>query len=287
MGGALTSVDWLEVRLSGPSELASHAYVLLQSQGFPGWVDESTGNGFDYLLYLPQEPGWQERLTVLQRLASELELSLATGGQVRDEDWAENWKRFYHPLPVGKRLVVCPSWEKFEARPEQRVVILDPGSAFGTGYHATTRLCMEFLEEVIDAGSLVEPMLDLGTGSGILAISAWKLGVRSILALDNDPVAVKVARENVAVNSAKIEVGLADCAPVGPFALVTANLIASLLIELGSSLVRCIKPGGLLICGGIIRERRDEVVAALSAVGFSLQRVKEQEDWVSLLLERA
>lgn len=284
MGWPLTSVDWLEVRLSGPAELAPPIEVLLPRQGFPGWVDDSADDRFDYLVYLPQEPGWQERLTMLQRSAQDLGVQLSTHGQVRDEDWAENWKKFYHPLQVGKRLVICPSWENYTATPQQKVVTLDPGSAFGTGYHWSTRLCLEFLEEVAPGG----PVLDLGTGSGILAIAAHKLGFGSIVALDNDPVAVKVATENVAINGAEcIEVGLADHPPPGPFYLLTANLIASVLVEMASSLAGCLAAGGQLIAGGIIKDRKDEVVAALSAAGLRLVSVKEQEDWVSLLMERA
>lgn len=280
----MTSVDWLEVRLSGPAELAAYVEVLLPRQGFPGWVDESVDSRFVYLLYLPQEPGWQERLAQLQRAALDLGVEVSTHGQVRDEDWAENWKKFYHPLPVGRQLVICPSWESFEPNPEQRVVTLDPGSAFGTGYHWSTRLCLEFLEEVPPCG----PVLDLGTGSGILAIAAHKLGFGSIVALDNDPVAVKVASENVAINRVdSIEVGLADHPPAGPFQLVLANLIASVLVEMAASLAACLAPQGRLIAGGIIRERRPEVVEALTAAGLRLVSVKEQEDWVSLLMERA
>ena len=283
MGGALTSVDWLEVRLSGPTQAVGPVDVMLQGQGFPGWVDESAADSLRYLLYLPQEAGWQERLSLLQRSCQELGVEFSTHGQVRDEDWAENWKRFYHPLQVGKQLVVCPSWEKFDATPDQRVVILDPGSAFGTGYHWSTRLCMEFLEETQPCG----PVLDLGTGSGILAISADKLGFQNILAVDNDPVAVKVARENVHINGADhIQVEQADRAPEGPFPLVVANLIASLLIEMAASLAACLAPGGRLICGGIIVERRDQVVQALEAEGLILRGTKEREDWASLLMER-
>lgn len=279
----MTSVDWLEVRVSGPAEVSFYADALIQGQGFPGWVDEEPAEGFGYLVYLPQEPGWQERLALLQRLLQEKGLAVSTGGQVRDEDWAENWKQFYHPLEVGPRLVICPSWEKFSPRPEQLVVILDPGSAFGTGYHWSTRLCLEFLEEVAPR----EPMLDLGTGSGILAIAGARLGVSDILAVDNDPVAVKVAKENVAVNGVSIQVELADRAPARGYALVTANLIASVLVEMAADLFACLAPQGLLICGGIIRERKDEVVEALSAAGLTLKDSKEREDWVSLLLERS
>ena len=277
----MTSVDWLEVRLSGPVELAARAELVLHSHSFPGWVDEEPAAGFGFLLYLPQEPGWQDRLSYLRQALPEARID--TGSQVRDEDWAENWKQFYHPLEVGSRLVICPSWEKFSPRPEQLVVILDPGSAFGTGYHWSTRLCLEFLEEV----GASEPMLDLGTGSGILAIAAARLGVKDILAVDNDPVAVKVARENVDINGCKIRVELAEAATPSGYALVTANLIAALLVEKAQELYDCLASDGRLICGGIIRERKQEVVDALRATGLVLLESKEREEWVSLLWKRA
>jgi ribosomal protein L11 methyltransferase len=279
----LTSVDWLEVRVQGPSDeaQAAHVEVTLQSHGFAGWIDESTPDGFSYLFYVPQEPGWQERLLQLERAG----LQCQPGNQVRDEDWAENWKKFYHPLVVGSRLVICPSWEDFQPDAQQLVVTLDPGSAFGTGYHWSTRLCLEFLEVVLAENSAVD-VLDMGTGSGILAIAAHKLGVRSIVAVDNDPVAVKVARENLALNGVSAAVELADKPPARSFGLVTANLIASLLIEMASDLYGALEPTGRLICGGIIKEREAETVDGLTRVGLRLLDVKRQEEWVSLLLQR-
>jgi len=128
----LSSVDWLEVRLAGPLESSPRVEAQLAWLSFPGWVDESGPEGFDFLLYLAQEPGWQERLQPNRQSLSS-DVLLTTHGQVRDEDWSENWKKFYHPLEVGQNLVICPSWEAFQPTAEQKVVILDPGSAFGTG----------------------------------------------------------------------------------------------------------------------------------------------------------
>jgi len=143
-------------------------------------------------------------------------------------------------------------------------------------------LCLEFLEEVHLGGSV----LDLGTGSGILAIAAAKLGHTSIFAVDNDPVAVRVARENVEINGFSFPVELADRPTEGPYTLLLANLIASVLVELAPKLHGALAPKGRLICGGIVDVRRDEVVDALQAVGLHLSAEKRAEDWVSLLLER-
>lgn len=279
-------MDWLEVRLQGGLEKAPHAELMLQDLGFPGWVEESCEQGFSYLVYLPQEGAWQERLQSLRSGLQSFEVALSTHAQVRDEDWAENWKRFYHPLPVGKRLVVCPSWEDFTPKPDQKVIVLDPGSAFGTGYHWTTRLCLEFLEDLSEQ-TVCSPMLDLGTGSGILAIAAHLLGIQDILAVDNDPVACKVARENLDINQGQaVGVELRDTPPAGPFALISANLVAALLVDFAARLFASLKPGGHLICGGIIEGRRQEVVAALESQGFQLLHEKTGDEWVSLLLVR-
>lgn len=277
----MSTVDWLEVHVQGPAAQAPEAEIALQGLGFPGWVDQSggDGDGFHYLCYLPQEPGWEERLRALRGTG----LTCRTGGQVRDEDWAENWKRFYHPLVVGRRLVICPSWEKFEPTSEQLVITLDPGSAFGTGYHWSTRLCLELLEQLPAAGSV----LDLGTGSGILAIASYRLGWREIHAVDNDPVAVKVARENIDLNHVPATVEVGSGPPKGQAnQLVLANLVASLLIELAERLFAAVEPGGHLICGGIIQEREPETLAALQAAGLRLVEARRQEDWVGLLLQR-
>lgn len=283
----MTSVEWLEVRVRGSEDKASYCQVLLQQHGFSGWVEESEGpQGFAYLVYLAQEPGWQERLAALQADLASWQVDVTTHDQVRDEDWAENWKRFYHPLEVGRTLVICPSWETFAVQPHHRMVTLDPGSAFGTGYHATTRLCLELLEDTLES-RLLEPMLDMGTGSGILAIAAHRLGVRKLLAVDNDPVAVKVARENLAINQITgVEVALADRPTGGPYALITANLVAALLTELAAGLAKALAPGGCLICGGIIRERAELVKQAMQQCGLRLLQERSQDDWVSLLLER-
>ena len=312
----MASVDWLEIDISGQTEQLPYLEVALIDMAFPGWLDlsaeQAEGLGC-YRVYLAQEGTWEMRLQRLLEEVKELGLSARATNTIRDEDWAENWKKFYHPLEVGRSLVICPSWEIFQPRPDQHVVTLDPGSAFGTGYHPTTQLCLELLEQHLSGdlknhvGSL--RVLDLGCGSGILALAAWRLGVRQLWAVDVDPVAVKVARENFDVNGVAWSAdgplprvvesdGFAGLGSEG-FDLVVANLIASVLIDLAPRLIELVRPpspreggggwgddGGHLIVGGIIDLRHEEVRQALCDAGFRLVLAQEREDWYSMHLCR-
>jgi ribosomal protein L11 methyltransferase len=279
----MSSTIWLEVIMDCPPTESGLLELWLEQLGFRGWVDESTDEITSYRVYLPQELGWEERLHQLESAAQAASGVVRTGEQLQDEDWAENWKKFYHPLEVGNNLVICPSWEKFEAKPKQIVMVLDPGSAFGTGYHWSTRLCLEFVEETV-VGRPAERMkvLDWGTGSGILAIAAWLLGVRNIQAIDNDPVAVKVANENFELNGLTVKAELSDKAPASGYDLISANLIASTLIELAPQIVASLRAGGTLIAGGIIDTRKEEVTLALQAAGLKLGDSHLREEWVAL-----
>ena len=292
----MSSIDWLEVEIVGAQEQFPYLEVALIELSFPGWVDLSEGSVESrYKVYLPKEGAWGTRLQRLIEEAKALQLAVAPGAEIRDEDWAENWKKFYHPLEVGRSLVICPSWEEFQAQPHQKIVILDPGSAFGTGYHPTTQLCLEMLEShlmSLDAGAL--RVLDLGTGSGILAIAAWMLGAKRLWAVDDDPVAVKVARENAEINGVPFcaqgdleSSGLRLSESSGPlpevaFDLVVANLIAATLIELAARLARELRPGGHLIVGGVIDLRHEDVRAALTEQGLVWIEDGIREGWYSM-----
>ena len=211
------------------------------------------------------------------------ELSLAPPEIVEtvidEEDWANAWKRYYKPLPVGDRLLICPLWEEAGAELTQNRTVLkmDPGMVFGTGAHHTTRLCMEWIEQTVCAGDRV---LDIGCGSGILAIAALLLGAKSAVCVDIDPVAERVVKENLAHNAipekaASVHVGniLEDTALqsklAGRYEVVTANIVADVIIALSEFVMAYIRPGGYFICSGIIRERAEEVLEALQAAGFS------------------
>ena len=204
---------------------------------------------------------------------------------VADEDWSENWKKYYKPFRVGKRLVVKPSWEPFKPQPEDIVVELDPGMAFGTGTHETTFMCLELLQKHLQPDARV---MDVGTGSGILAIAAAKLGAQSVLAVDIDPDAVKVANENIHHNGVQAAVRAVQGDLVKgetmPCDLAVANIVADAICMLCQPLTRHLRQGGLLICSGIIREREADVLAAVTAAGYAMVERLTKGEWVALCL---
>ena len=204
---------------------------------------------------------------------------------VADEDWSENWKKYYKPFRIGTHLVVKPTWEAYTPQPEDLVIELDPGMAFGTGTHETTNMCMQLLEKYYQDGMRV---MDVGTGSGILAIAAARLGAKNVLAIDIDPDAVKVARENVALNgvqdAVRVVVGDLCKSEAMPCELAVANIVADAICMLAGPLTRHLEKGGLLICSGIIREREQDVLDAARAAGYAVADRIEKGEWVALCL---
>ncbi len=221
--------------------------------------------------YLPLDDGLGERLDRLDAALETLGLRPALRTRtVREEDWADAWKEHFHVERFGERIVIRPSWRTYEPRSGDVVIDLDPGMAFGTGQHPTTRMCLELLEREVRPGMVV---LDVGTGSGILAVAAVKLGAARVLALDIEPQAVQVARENAARNGAAgaiwVELGTLDHPP-NPADLAVANITASAVATLAPAFAAALRPGAPLIGSGIVGERLDEVRAALERVGFTV-----------------
>lgn len=213
---------------------------------------------------------------------------------LREEDWANNWKRYYAPFPIGERLYVVPEWMRGERVPEGRTPLyLNPGLIFGTGSHGTTRLCLEGVERYVRPGDRV---LDLGTGSGILAIAALRLGAVSAKGCDIDPKAAGVASENAAYNGigAEFQVCTGDilsdsalrAALAGQYQLVLANIIADVIIPLCSLAGDYLAPGGVFLTSGIIEGRGDDVAAALTGNGFTILERRERDGWVSFTATR-
>lgn len=211
--------------------------------------------------------------------------------RIDEEDWANNWKQYYKPLPIGKRLLICPSWERDALAPDikqgRQVLLMDPGMAFGTGAHHTTRMCLELLDKRVKSGDTV---LDIGCGSGILAIATLLLGAKRAECVDVDPVAERVVLENLKANGidasrCDVHTGnfLADerlqKAVSGEYDIVVANIVANVIIGLAPLVPPYLKKGGLFITSGIIDERAEEVSSALTNAGFTIvERLRAAEE---------
>jgi ribosomal protein L11 methyltransferase len=204
----------------------------------------------------------------------------------RETEWADAWKEHYRPQRVGRRVVVRPPWFAYAPEGDDVVVVLDPGMAFGTGLHPSTRLSVLGLETELRSGMSV---LDVGSGSGVLAIAAALLGAGFVAAVDIEPVAVRATRENAARNGVAERIAVAEgsAGPGGPvtgtYDLVLANIIARVLIELAADLAAATAPGGTLVLAGIIEGREAEVRAAFDALDLAFVRRAQEEDWVSLV----
>ncbi len=227
-----------------------------------------------------QELGAMETGLDLGKLTLEL-------GEQDDEDWAESWKASYKPFRLGRRFVIKPTWEAFDPEPDDKIIQIDPGMAFGSGTHETTGMCTELIERYVRPGQRV---CDVGTGTGILAIAAALMGARPVLASDIDPMAVRVARENVALNGlgGVVEVRQGDllAAVDAPCDVLIANIIADVIVMMAPDALTRVVPGGLFICSGIATGRRAEVVEALTRAGFADIDGLTRGEWVALTARR-
>jgi len=297
---------WLELSVRAHQEAAETVAALLHKWGEGGvaifqdhaqeTVDHDprpVGEWLTLTTYVPdtaaldsRRDGLEKDLWHLHAFHGDLVGELKTQW-VAEEDWANAWKQFYTVLHVGERLVIKPRWQDYEPTADEIVIALDPGMAFGTGTHPTTQLCLEALERLPIQGQSV---LDVGTGSGILAIAASLLGAACVDALDTDPVAVSAARDNVA------QAGLSDAITVSErtlplpdpspaYDIVVANITAQTLITLAPHLRTVIAPHGRLLACGIIDAKTDAVLAAFDAEGLTLLHRREAGDWVLLELE--
>ncbi|MEF9969361.1 MAG: 50S ribosomal protein L11 methyltransferase [Ruthenibacterium sp.] len=236
-------------------------------------------------LYIAPDTNFAEIAALLQdRLQrAEVPFKLETCG-VRQEDWENGWKAYYHPLTIGARLAIVPSWEPYET--DRIVITLDPGMAFGTGTHETTALCLAALDALVQGG---ERVLDIGTGSGILAIAALKLGASEADGVDIDPMCVRTAGENAALNGVadRFQVLIGDLSDKahGTYDIICANIVANAIKSLVPEVPTLLKKGGTFMASGIIDTRKDEVIAAIEATGLCVIAVKEEHGWVALLCQ--
>ncbi len=231
--------------------------------------------------------GLQGRLDAMRQERADFGSLLTDTRTVSEDSWAEVWKKYYKPFYAGDHLVIKPTWEDFSPAPGDRVIEIDPGMAFGSGTHETTGMCISLLEETVRGG---ERIIDVGTGSGILAIAAALLGAGHVLAVDIDPDAVRVASENVAHNHVEnvvtvLEGDLLKDVP-DTCEICVANIISDIIISFATPLKEHILPGGLFICSGIVNVREEEVRQALLAAGFEILKTEHKGEWTAFLSRR-
>ncbi len=309
---------WLEVTLPVPADRLERVCDILTANGMAGLVVEEEG---DFLRFLEQNrqywdyvdeglaqrmkgasrvkfyvPDSEEGRGQLRRYLAGLEEYEPQTVSLREEDWATSWQKYYQPIPVGRRVYIVPDWMRGEPVPDGRTPLyLNPGLTFGTGAHPTTQLCLELLEEVLQSGDKV---LDLGCGSGILAIAALAMGASRAIGIDIDPKAADVAFENAALNGVgpdrlSVYAGdvlrdnkLAARLGAGQNRVVLANIVADVIIPLSAKAGELMAPDGVFLTSGIIDGREDEVRAALEANGFAVVKHLERGGWHAFRGER-
>lgn len=302
--------SWLEIACDVPEEYSDViADFLTQLTGNGVCVDNQNVDAFStseipasvrvvIKAYLPAEIDPAPQMHELEIFMSDLSrrhpsvsFGQPTLNEVNTEDWSSSWKVHFKPLRVGKRLLIVPTWEDATELPDDLVIRIDPGMAFGTGGHETTRLCLELLESVMEGGPLLQvpSLLDLGTGSGILAMAANLLGAGRILALDIDPDAVEVARENLALNemSDSVECGTAPLETLTEnFDIILANILAEELVRLAPDLTERLEPGGSLILSGILAEKEQLVRHGFDSQPLTHIQTACSGEWVAILYRK-
>ena len=304
-------MDWIEITISTNTEGADIVSEALLRQGAVGTQiidradvpDPSKPNGFWELIdpkmidEMPEDvqvKAWFESVEALRGLENCLKAlpeltgmdlgTLAVSQQgVQEQDWSECWKQYYKPFRAGKHLVIKPSWENWNAAPGDLIIELDPGMAFGTGTHETTAMCVEMIEKHYHGGKV----LDVGTGSGILAIAAARLGADSVLGVDIDPMAVRVAQENVEKNGLSREIDIRQGDLVAGLDNVqcefaVANILADVIALLAAPLKAHLTANATFVCSGILKEREQDVVDVLTRNGYRLFDRMQKGDWVAL-----
>lgn len=314
-----TTTEAIDLLSSKIQDLGIRGCMVQDAQDFQEFLEQKDGR-WDYLedglmelahcetcitVYLPEDGQGAETLSALRDMLARLRaadpehtygrLEMQCSG-IREEDWANNWKQYFKPFPVGKKLYIKPSWEASTAEAAGRTVLeIDPASSFGTGQHHTTRLCLELMESEIQPGAT--RLLDLGCGSGILFIGGLLLGAKSAYAVDIEENAVRIAGENAAENhldpdSYTISCGnvITDAAlteAIGTgYDVITANIVADVIKAMAPLFPRFLKPDGTLILSGIITERADEVLETVTAQGFAVLEKREASGWCAVKLCR-
>lgn len=308
-----TETAGIDLLCSKLMDIGIKGFVIQDADDFNEFLENKNGQ-WDYIdedlmglsqcetritVYLPANSQGADMLSSIRTMLAELKASDSDNAygrleaelsSIREEDWANNWKQYFKPIKVGEKLVIKPSWEDYDEDGERIILEIDPASSFGTGQHHTTRLCLELLEKSLNAG---DKILDMGCGSGILSIGAMLLGAESAVAVDIEQNAAATAMENALKNHISSEkyktyygniltdeklADEIDC----KYDIITANIVADVLIAMKEFFVRYLKKGGTLIVSGIIEERMHEVIEALESVGFSSPEANVKEGWAAV-----
>jgi len=310
-----TSSEGIDILCANLMDIGIKGFAVQDAESFNEFLENKEGK-WDYIdenllgladcescvtVYIPENAQGAETLASLKSMLSDMKkndsqniygrLEIECAG-IREEDWANNWKKYFKPFKIGRKLIIKPSWENCE-NPENRIILeIDPASSFGTGQHHTTRLCLELLEK-----SLVnnDRILDIGCGSGILSIGALLLGASDAVAVDIEENAVNTALENAGKNHISSEKYHAYCGNIisdsaladkinGVYDIITANIVADVLIAMKDFFARYLKNNGILIISGIIEERMKEVTDAVESVGFDVQECNTKDGWAAVKL---
>lgn len=285
---------WAEIYIETTAQAQEAVSELMIRNGCGGVAIEGEAPAV-VKCYLPVDDNLESRLEAIRTGVRQLpDFGIAVGsGELtvkycEEKEWSEAWKQYFHATRIGSRIVIKPSWEDFQPGRSDVIIELDPGMAFGTGTHPTTRLCLQALEKYLRPRSVV---VDFGTGSGILAIAAAKLGARLVIAFDVDRVAVESARANVVRNDLeeRIEVHQADSPDFINLEadLVTANIVAETIIANAKKLADVLRVGGVLIASGITSEKSLDVEQALRNEGFDIVEIPADGEWVAIIARRA
>lgn len=320
------TMNWLEVTIYTSKQGLEVLTGILMQMGVTGFVIEDPddfteflthrGETWDYMddsvealkdvetnikFYLAENAQGQEMFVEIKNTVKRLKEENAEYGSLRietgdinEEDWANNWKKYFKPFTVGEHFVIKPTWEKYEETTDRHILEIDPNSSFGTGQHYTTQLCIEQLEHIIKPECEV---LDMGCGSGILSIAALLLGAHHVTAVDIDQNSVNIANDNFRQNHMDESKFTSYCGNVmadaeleekigkGQYDVVVANIVADVIIGMKNELKAFIKPNGKLIASGVINDRAEEVMTHLREVGFVIENVTEKNDWVAIVAQ--
>jgi len=304
-----TKEKWIEITILTPPEMTEALSNFLEEMGTGGvFQDLAVEDSFNgptvsaqetiksYLPWRRTVKKQKNRITAyidsLSSLFPKLEKPRLSTRTIIDPDWGEQWKKYFKPLRVSDNIVIKPTWERYSPAGSDIVVDIDPGMAFGTGQHSSTRMCIMAIEDLLlkDASRDERTVLDVGTGTGILAICASKLGARSVTGIDIDPKAVEIADKNIVINGVEDRVEIINrditlCR--GSFDLVVANLISGVLIQLHAHLVSLTEPGGYIIASGITEHDAKDVEKAFCNGDITLHHTEIEKEWVCYTFKKA